>query len=355
MLLDVQNAARKVAEGIKVEPAAVMAAIEVESGGQTFAVVDGRNEPLIRFEGHYFYRRLSGSERDKAVAVGLASPKAGAVKNPRSQASRWDLLNRAAEIDAEAAFESISIGVGQVMVAHWQWLEYESATAMVNEARGGINGQILQMFKYIQKAGLIDALRRKDWHAFARGYNGPAYAKQGYHTKLAAAYAKFAGRGSPPSESGILKLGSRGAGVREVQALLVRAGYTIKVDGDFGPSTVAAVKAFQTSAGIKADGMVGPQTMRALESLRQGPDDKPGHQAPTDVVEVRDAAKGVGLLSFVTAMRDQVAEAAMWLTGIEAETAQTVANALMAGSAILGACLAAYAIVGYLRSRRTVE
>ena len=236
MQLEVQIAAKKVADVFKIEPGAVMATIEVESGGRTFAHVDGRKEPLIRFEGHYFYRRLSGEKRDRAVAAGLASPKAGAIPNPRTQAARWELLNRAAEIDAEAAFESISIGVGQVMVAHWQWLGYDSPTAMVNEARHSLDGQILQMFKFIQKAGLIDALRRKDWTAFARGYNGPAYARFGYHTKLAAAYAKFAGRDGPAAESGILKLGSHGAGVREVQALLVRAGHPINVDGEFGPS-----------------------------------------------------------------------------------------------------------------------
>ena len=34
-------------------------------------------------------------------------------------------------------------------------------------------------------------LKAKDWANFARGYNGPAYAKNRYDVKLAAAYAKF--------------------------------------------------------------------------------------------------------------------------------------------------------------------
>ncbi|NBT89135.1 MAG: DUF3380 domain-containing protein, partial [Flavobacteriaceae bacterium] len=34
-------------------------------------------------------------------------------------------------------------------------------------------------------------LKAKDWAGFAKGYNGPAYAKNAYDTKLAGAYANF--------------------------------------------------------------------------------------------------------------------------------------------------------------------
>ncbi len=45
---------------LDLQPAALLAVADVESGGKAFARVNGRNEPLIRFEGHYFDRRLSG-------------------------------------------------------------------------------------------------------------------------------------------------------------------------------------------------------------------------------------------------------------------------------------------------------
>jgi len=38
----------------------------------------------------------------------------------------------------------------------------------------------------------------------------------------------------------------------------------LDVDGDLGPATIAAVKAFQTSHGLVPDGIVGPKTLAAL-------------------------------------------------------------------------------------------
>jgi peptidoglycan hydrolase-like protein with peptidoglycan-binding domain len=58
--------------------------------------------------------------------------------------------------------------------------------------------------------------------------------------------------------------GSTGAGVYALQYLLLAEGYTLDVDGKFGPKTEAAVKEFQTAKGILADGSVGPQTWATL-------------------------------------------------------------------------------------------
>lgn len=248
-----------------VEPAALLAVAEVESGGKAFATVDGRPEPLIRFEGHYFDRRLSGEKRTVARAAGLSSPNAGGVANPSSQAARWALLRRAAAIDSKAAHESVSWGIGQVMGAHWDWLGYASVEAFVAEARASVEGQATQMMRFIEKAGLAGALRRRDWAAFARGYNGPAYARNAYDRKMAAAYAKYrdaarAGGGASP----LLRRGARGDAVAELQRLLTAAGFAAAPDGIFGPATEAAVKRFQRARGLAADGIVGRMTWGAL-------------------------------------------------------------------------------------------
>ncbi len=52
--------------------------------------------------------------------------------------------------------------------------------------------------------------------------------------------------------------------VKTVQYLLRHHGYTVKVDGIFGPATAAAVKAFQGKHDLEVDGIVGDKTWRVL-------------------------------------------------------------------------------------------
>lgn len=344
-----------IAARIKVEPAALLAVVEVESGGKDTVLVKGVPEPLIRWEGHYFDARLKNGERERARREGLASPKAGAVKNPASQAARWALVRRAMAINRQAALESFSIGVGQVMTAHWKALGFATVDALIALARRDVAGQIDLMATFIVENQLDDELRRHDFTAFARGYNGKGFRKNRYHLKMAAAYERIAKRPPVSAAAGMLRMGSKGAKVRELQALLTRAGYAVTVDGDFGMATRDAVRAFQKAEKIKADGVAGPETFRRLEAFRQGPQDRPGEVAVKDVPEVREASKGGGLLILVTALRDQIAETAGYVTGVDVGAAQTIANVLLAGSGALGIGLAGWAVYGWWKSRQTDE
>ena len=60
------------------------------------------------------------------------------------------------------------------------------------------------------------------------------------------------------------RVGDQGSDVAEIQGQLARLGYDVAADGDFGPATAEAVKAFQVSRGLDADGLVGPTTYSAL-------------------------------------------------------------------------------------------
>jgi hypothetical protein len=65
----------------------------------------------------------------------------------------------------------------------------------------------------------------------------------------------------------VLKKGAKGAAVKDLQVQLNKNGAKPKLaeDGDFGPKTEGAVKAFQKSAKLKPDGAVGEVTMAALK------------------------------------------------------------------------------------------
>ncbi|MGN0804154.1 MAG: spore cortex-lytic enzyme [Candidatus Coproplasma sp.] len=67
------------------------------------------------------------------------------------------------------------------------------------------------------------------------------------------------------AETAVLKQGSKGGEVKEVQRRLKEWGYLDgAVDGIYGPATVEAVKKFQRKNGLTADGIVGKATYSAL-------------------------------------------------------------------------------------------
>jgi hypothetical protein len=71
-------------------------------------------------------------------------------------------------------------------------------------------------------------------------------------------------------EGVVLRRGSRGAEVRQVQEALVALGYSTTIDAKFGPATAQAVKSFQASSGLTDDGVVGPATLAALSAAVNG-------------------------------------------------------------------------------------
>ena len=62
-----------------------------------------------------------------------------------------------------------------------------------------------------------------------------------------------------------LRKGAQGEAVKKLQARLNQGGW-LKEDGDFGPVTEEAVKAFQSSRKLKDDGIVGPKTEAELDA-----------------------------------------------------------------------------------------
>jgi len=264
----------KLAEDHAIDAACLLAVISVESGGCLGKQINGRLEPLIRFEGHYFYRLLGNAKRNKAVVQGLASPTAGRVRNPVRQTARWKLLERASEIDRPAALESCSWGVGQVMGAHWRWLGYGSVDALVADARESISGQVRLMVRFIQKTGLIKKLDNQDWAGFARAYNGPAFHRNRYAQKMRDAFLLYSGSSvkgrissNPSSRNALplLRLGSVGDAVSQLQRSLNALGFALSVDGDFGIATERQLIRFQMEAGLKADGICGPISSEAMQ------------------------------------------------------------------------------------------
>ena len=96
------------------------------------------------------------------------------------------------------------------------------------------------------------------------GFNGLADRQ----AALARAKAALGTTGAPPAAPRpTLQQNNKGGSVASLQYLLRQAGCLpagSAIDGDFGPGTDAAVRAFQRQHGLTADGVVGPGTWQAL-------------------------------------------------------------------------------------------
>jgi len=157
----------RIAVDLGVEPAALLAVAKVESGGRAFANVNGVPMPLIRWEGHYYYKHLPENLRRKAMRAGLAAPNFGVIKNPKTQTARYNLLARASKIDAAAALKSCSWGLGQVMGANAEWIGYADVFALVADAKDFLGGKSDALRKRLQ-AEMTTASEALDFETAAR-------------------------------------------------------------------------------------------------------------------------------------------------------------------------------------------
>ena len=63
----------------------------------------------------------------------------------------------------------------------------------------------------------------------------------------------------------ILRRGSKGDAVTDLQTSLQALSVDCDIDGEFGAKTEAAVKHFQLAYALDADGVAGPTTLKKLE------------------------------------------------------------------------------------------
>ena len=90
----------------------------------------------------------------------------------------------------------------------------------------------------------------------------------GYVYKTYVSVTKTASSSSSSSSTTRLEKGSTGSDVKDLQTKLKKLGYyDAYVDGDYGDTTVAAVKAFQKKYNLTADGIAGKETLKKLDSI----------------------------------------------------------------------------------------
>jgi hypothetical protein len=173
--------------------AAVKAVTFVESRGGGFNP-NGSLKTL--FEAHHFHRLTGGrfTGHPEVVRLRLSVPRWDRTTYGRTWLDERRRLAAAMAIDRDAALQSASWGMFQVMGFNHRAAGYPTAQAMVDAYDTGEGVQLDSFVSLIVTWGLDDEMRTlhlpASQAAFARVYNGPRFAENQYDVKIGRALAQ---------------------------------------------------------------------------------------------------------------------------------------------------------------------
>lgn len=176
---------RIVAEELGVEIAVIKTVVLIEAGTQMKGFW-APGIPVINFD-KTMYSRFRSKASSSAGAKGEKVPEGLTGYALRE----WTQLINARKINAQGANMGTFWGMFQIGGFNYKLCGCESVDEFVKRMAQSELEQLELFAAFITHAGMLEDLRKKNWAAFARKYNGPGYAKRGYHTKMANAYTKF--------------------------------------------------------------------------------------------------------------------------------------------------------------------
>jgi hypothetical protein len=204
--------------------------------------------PAILFERHIFCKQTGGRYNGSNPLI--SSPTSGGYLGG---AREYDRLAEATALDRHTALGSASWGIGQVLGINYIATGYPSVEAMVQAMVASEDNQLAAMASFVRSTGLHRALAGHDWAAFARGYNGPNFARNQYDTLLAQHYQRFA-TGPLPNIR-----------IRQAQALLTFLGVDpYGIDGVAGRRTQDAINQFRLANGLGDSSEIDDELIAAL-------------------------------------------------------------------------------------------
>lgn len=173
-----------VAQELNVEIAAIKAVVEIEAGKQMKGFY-APGVPVVNFERSMFnrYRANGGGKPDKSAKI-PSGLKGYALKE-------WTQLTNARHVNARAADLGTFWGMFQIGGFNYKACGCETIEEFVERMSYSELEQLELFAQFIKKGGMLPDLQKRHWASFARKYNGAGYAKRGYHTRMAEAYARY--------------------------------------------------------------------------------------------------------------------------------------------------------------------
>ena len=204
---------QRIAARLRVDALVLPTILAVESKGRGFG---GDGRPVIRFETHIFRNLTQG--RFDASHGELSKSRVAAGQ---SQAQSWTMLHAAFTLAPQEAYAATNFGMFGIMGTHARRLGFETPAELARFLSESEANQVEAFARFVETAPerFLDALRTPGWNgfdpgswdAFARSYNGPLFARNRYHEKLALAYRHAAVEFGIPLPAGLSKIANEGA------------------------------------------------------------------------------------------------------------------------------------------------
>jgi len=238
------NGLAGVAKDLDVKAPEIWAVLGVETSGCGFLV---NQRPPILYERHIFSRLTHGVFDDGNIS----DPSPGGYG--KGGVAQYDRLDRAIALDRNAALQSASWGIGQILGSNFGLAGFTSVENMVAAMCDAEDNQLTAFAKFLKSSKLDKSLQVHDWTAFARGYNGPNFAQNHYDVQLRGEFQKFSLGALPDLR------------VRACQIYLNFKGFSPgHVDGVAGVLTRDALRLFQKAQGLPITGLPDDATFAAL-------------------------------------------------------------------------------------------
>ena len=181
-----------------------------------------------------------------------------------------------------------------------------SSSSATRLEKGSTGSAVKDLQTKLKKLGYYDAYVDGDYgdttvaavKAFQKKYNLTADGIAGKETlkKLDSVYENA----NSAKDDDSLRMGDSGSAVKDLQTKLKKLGfYNASIDGDYGDTTVAAVKAFQKKYNLTADGVAGSETLKKLDSAYKNADSN----TSTDDDSLRKGATGTAVKTLQTNLK----------------------------------------------------
>lgn len=173
------------ADQLGVEVAAIKAVVEIEAG-KAMKGFYAPGVPVVNFDQSMYkiYAKKAEStagDKNAKVPAGLEG----------RALMKWKKLVDARRKNAQGADMATFWGMFQIGGFNYKRCGCKSIQEFVERMSYSELEQLELFVEFLISSDYVKYLKDKDWAKFARKYNGPGYAKRGYHTKMAKAYEKF--------------------------------------------------------------------------------------------------------------------------------------------------------------------